>query len=161
MESPPSENNPGDSSGPVVSAPEEKSRRRSQHSGPEKELGKPNLSFVLEESEDDDDKETESTIRNKNIKCVDTRKEEVTPSGKSETGNNYENNNNSGTQKRKESETGNGEVRRRSSAEVIRQSRAYKRFSKALSQVSLGQFQPKEVIYTLEGVEEEVRRIWG
>ncbi|OXA40501.1 hypothetical protein Fcan01_24646 [Folsomia candida] len=151
-------------------------RRFSAHQGPDKELGKTNLSFVLEESEDED----EESFNHKRHKSKYDKEQEVTKSqGESETDKVSEtNNNNNNTvivakpdelnesqivvQKRKESETSvlsaattiaETTDRRRSSAEIIRQSRAYKRISKALSQVSLYQ---KEVVYQLQGIEEEV-----
>jgi len=187
-----------DSSSKETEEEVEKPRRRiSGNQPPELGLGKTNLSFVLEESEDEDkdcgggtkiiiksrddgnnevfteasktkerdefDKNGESetkiannnTQREKKISLVDnngnftgSRRNGSVTSVTTDNGTTIVNNTNNNN---------NNPDRRRSSAEVIRQSRAYKRFSKALSQISLIPNQSKDVVYHLEGMEEEVR----
>jgi hypothetical protein len=183
----------------------EKPRRRfSGNQPPEMALdkGKTNLSFVLEESEDED--KDSSAITTNTVKKTGVEEEfddevfsktptgegnnkglpeakEVVAFGENETNNNNNNANISGLKGKNKavSQDNNGNAtskrhgsvasvttdnginnnnvdRRRSSAEVIRQSRAYKRFSKALSQISLGPSQSKDIVYQLDGMDEEV-----
>ena len=71
------------------------------------------------------------------------------------------NNNNSYRKSIPTNSTDNSSVvngRRRSSVEIIRQSRAYKRFSRALS--SVGLHLPEITEYQLEGITEEVRNFY-
>jgi len=163
----------------------EKPRRRiSGSQGPENGLGKTNLSFVMEESEDED-KESSKEVKKlrKSGGQSDTRLGGNNPqklrNGQEETNNNFQDSSKSEIVKEESFTKRNGSVtsvigdsngnpvqinnsvipndRRRSSAEVIRQSRAYKRISKAFSQISLYPNVPKETAYQLEGITEVVR----